>query len=80
MGITNTDGMTIEDIKLQLEKLDRMLRPNIVMCNPDDEQLLSEGIGDIAKVVASELIPAGSAFVIDREKVEDFSYIRKFES
>ena len=72
MGITSTDGMTIEDIKLQLEKFDRMLRPNIVMCNPDDEQLLSEGIGDIAKVVASELVPAGSAFIINREKYEGF--------
>ena len=69
--------MTIEEIKRALHEADLALRPNIIFVNPSDAKVIKEALPEIEKTIViqeTEAIKSGKAIVIEREKLEAWSY------
>lgn len=70
-------GMTIDEIKQAIHQADLALRPNIVFVNPSDGKAIKEALPEIEKTIViqeTEAIESGKAIVIEREKLEAWTY------
>ena len=64
------------DIKDAIQKFDRINRPYIVFCHPDDRKLVEE-IKDIAVIEESYYLTPGKILAANRANFEDY-YINYF--
>ena len=58
------------DIKDAIQKFDRINRPYIVFCHPDDRKLV-ETIKDVAVIEETYYLESGKILVADRESIEN---------
>ena len=69
--------MTIDDIKKTIDEWDKILRPCIVFMNPEDAEILREGLPDLdERVVVKETIAIdrGKFICIEREKFDEWTW------
>ena len=59
------------DIKDAVEKFDRINRPYIVYCHPDDRKIV-ETIQDVAVIEETYYLESGKILVADRESIENY--------
>ena len=59
------------DIKDAIQKFDRINRPYIVFCHPDDRKLVEE-IKDIAVIEESYFLTPGKILAANRASFEDY--------
>ena len=59
------------DIKDAVEKLDRINRPYIVYCHPDDRKVV-DTIKDVAIIEETYYLESGKILVADRESIENY--------
>lgn len=59
------------DIKDAIEKFDRINRPYIVYCHPDDRKVV-ETIKDVAVIEETYYLESGKILVADRESIENY--------
>ena len=67
--------ITINDIKKAIQEYDKICRPFIVCLNPEDANLLREGLPDLDKrvVVAENIaLERGTVYVIERKKIDEW--------
>lgn len=67
--------MTSEEIKQALEKMDVLLRPFAIVCNPVDANLFKEALPDLderMKLYTSSVIDPGQAYIINRSQLEKY--------
>ena len=64
---------TTEQLKEALLKADISLKPIVIYCNPQDEQLLVKALEDMKNQVIikpCEMIERGTAYAFNRERIE----------
>ena len=69
--------MTIDAIKKTIEEWDRILRPWVVIMNPEDAKLLREGLPDLdERVVVQESVAVnrGKFYLIERKKFDEWTW------
>ena len=67
-----------DDIIKALEKVDLYLRPQALLINPGDKELLGEEIYKIekkVKIYTADLVEPGKAYLIDRKYLETYGGI-----
>lgn len=83
MSLTNCNNWSSEDLIEALKKVDKELKPIIIYVNPQDEQLLTQALGDMVEQVVikpCELVEAGKAYAFSRDYIEqDIKPIIKIE-
>ena len=68
---TFSGSFTMQVDLADMHKLDVLLRPYVIYCNPKDEQLFEEFKKKGFIICANEVVEEGMCHIIDRRKVEN---------
>ena len=73
---------TKQEFQEALHRMDLLIRPCIIYCNPNDKELVQEAnivTGDKAIIVETPWMESGKIILADRDKIENY-YRDMFES
>lgn len=70
LGNTHTFSCTAQINPADMHKLDVLVRPYVICCNPKDEQLFEEYKKKGFIIYTDAVIEKGTCYVIDRSKLE----------
>ena len=71
--ITSVDGISLNDLRQAVHKADILARPNVIICNPKDEEKLKNALDYIGGflIMPYEAVEEGKTYIINRQKLEE---------
>ena len=61
--------MINEEFKKALEKVDLMLRPNAIICNPQHADIIEKEFGKRYKVIVCAAVEPDKVYLVDRKSI-----------
>ena len=70
--MTSVDSISLSELKQAVHKADILARPNVIICNPKDEEKLKNALDDmnVFLIRPYEAVEQGKTYVINRYKLE----------
>lgn len=70
---TSIDGIRLNELKAAVHKADILARPNVIMCNPKDEEKLKNALDNIGGFLIKPhgAVEEGKTYIINRQKLEE---------
>ena len=70
---TSIDGIRLNELKAAVRKADMLARPNVIICNPKDEEKLKNALDcmNIFLICPHEAVEEGKTYIINRYKLDE---------
>lgn len=59
--------MTYDDLVKALKRVDYLLKPKAIICNPKYSDTIEKEVGEKYKVIVSDLVEPDKVYVVDRK-------------
>lgn len=63
--------MTYDELVRALKKTDLILRPNAIICNPQNADIIKKEFEKTHKIIVSDMVEPDKVYVVDRKYIEE---------